>query len=565
MTAIRLLFWLKWKLLLRGNRLSKSQMAGSILLIVVLLPVSIAIALGSAYVFSMPPKSDTVNWLLGALLLIYLFWIFVPILGFSLNDSYDISKLFVYPVTMRQVFAGTIAGTLLDRPTILLLPTFASILWCFRHGAIALLIDIAALALFLLHTLALSQAILMAGAGLFRSRRFRDAAAVLIPLLSIAYYLRYVVARHARLEQLAALSHSPSWTVISSLPHGWAARAIYSAYEGRYSESLADLAVMAGITYLTIVVAGRLLQRIYAGETASAPARIPATPPEAAPARALATATDAAPDRPSLWTILPHWTPPAIRAVAEKEFRYLARDPYYKMVLVNLIWPLVPVIISLRSAAGGDTMGLGVSQTGWLLWMAPPMMTFSQMNLCFNIFGTEGGAIGTFFLFPVDRRQMVIGKNVFHFCVLSFVNMAMIGIVLAISHDLSKSALLFYWMELALLVNLAMGNMFSIYFPARVVLRGWRVQNRSSGEGCLYFVMYLGVWIASLLLFVPVAAAMAIPVFHVFDISEIWLAVTLPFGMAYVAAIYVFSIYLVHQLLPKREEAIIAKVAQEPQ
>src|SRR6478609_4903458 len=120
MQHVKLLFWLKWKLLLRGYRRSKSEWVGALLLLLVFIPIALGLSFwfGYNFVTALPPENE--NWLRTALLAIYVFWILVPILGYSLNDSYDISKLFIYPLSMRQIFTGAIAGTLLDRPTILL-------------------------------------------------------------------------------------------------------------------------------------------------------------------------------------------------------------------------------------------------------------------------------------------------------------------------------------------------------------------------------------------------------------------------------------------------------------
>ena len=183
MQHVKLLFWLKWKLLLRGYRRSKSELAGALLLILIMTPIALGIAAWFGVNFVISPTAEKENWLRTALLAIYVFWLVIPILGYSLNDTYDISKLFIYPLSMRQIFTGTIAGTLLDRPTILLLPTFVAVLIGFVRDPFSAIITVAALLLFLLHTLALSQAVLMAGAGLFQSRKFRDAAVILLPLV----------------------------------------------------------------------------------------------------------------------------------------------------------------------------------------------------------------------------------------------------------------------------------------------------------------------------------------------------------------------------------------------
>jgi len=566
MQHVRLLFWLKWKLLLRGYRRSKSEWAGALLLVLVFIPVAIGISVYFGWNFLHAPAPEDENWLRTALLAIYAFWIFIPILGYSLNDSYDISKLFVYPLSMRKIFTGAIAGTLLDRPTILLLPTCVAIVVAFGREPIAGVITVVALCLFVVHTLALSQALLMAGAGIFQSRKFRDMAVILLPLIWVGYYMRYIVARQTRSEQWSAFVHSPAWDVVNYLPQGWAARAIYAAHLGNYGMALLFIAGLALFTVGTFALAGWTLERIYSGETVSGPSAPP--PDQAKPAPPIASrggATVRARPASAVRSFLPAWLPGVVRAVADKEFRYLARDPYYKMILVNLLWPLLlPIFLSLRGTSGDPGEARAFTGT-WYIWMGPMMMTFSQMQLTNNIFGTEGGAIALMFLFPAARKNIVLGKNVFHFILLSTFSLVMAAIVLTLSRNISLTGLLFYWMELSLVLNLSLGNLFSLYFPMRLVMRGWRVQTRSSGQGCVYLIIYLIVWFCSLILFIPVAAALALPLTHTFDISENWLAASLPVGALYVAAVYAFSLYLTNLLLPRREDLIVAKVSQEPQ
>ena len=162
MRHIGLLFWLKWKLLLRGYRRGASEIVGTILLLIIFLPMSLVIAYFCATSF-LYGSSDTNQVILRVLLMvIYAFWLLAPMLGYALNDSYDISKLFVYPLSMRQIFTGALFGAILDRPTLLLLPTLGAVVIGYGSSLLTGCISFVAILLFLFHTLGLSQAILMA-------------------------------------------------------------------------------------------------------------------------------------------------------------------------------------------------------------------------------------------------------------------------------------------------------------------------------------------------------------------------------------------------------------------
>ncbi len=120
--------------------------------------------------------------------------------------------------------------------------------------------------------------------------------------------------------------------------------------------------------------------------------------------------------------------------------------------------------------------------------------------------------------------------------------------------------LLFGWMELAILVCMAMGNLVSIYFPYRMVMRGWRVRQQSASRGCGYSLIYLMLMFVAFIILIPVVAALAVPIFWV---GSFWLLVTIPLAILYAGGLYWFSVVQAEPLLRQRELEIIAKVSQE--
>src|SRR5437870_3606183 len=131
MSYLRLLFWLKWKLMWRGYRRSMSAAFGVILALIFFLPVALGIAAGCAIGFRDLAPPDNENLLRAVLLGIYLFWLLTPLLGYALSDSYDITKLLLFPLSARQIFTGAILGSLIDIPVLLLLPTLIAVLFGF--------------------------------------------------------------------------------------------------------------------------------------------------------------------------------------------------------------------------------------------------------------------------------------------------------------------------------------------------------------------------------------------------------------------------------------------------
>ncbi len=187
-SQLALLLRLKWTLTWRTYRRSTSAAIGAILAIVFLLPLSLGAAflVGLGFVRLSPPWDE--HLLRAVLLSIYLLWLLTPLMGYALNDSYDITRLFGYPISVRRIFTGTILGSLIDFTTLLLLPTLVAVIVGFGNRASGIVPVILGIALFLFHTLALSQALLLLSAGILRSRRFRDIALVVAPLLDGLLY-----------------------------------------------------------------------------------------------------------------------------------------------------------------------------------------------------------------------------------------------------------------------------------------------------------------------------------------------------------------------------------------
>jgi len=548
---LRLLFWLKWKLMLRGYRRNPSSAIGAVLMLLFFFPLAVVLALLCAEGFTQMAPPNNANLLRAVLLGIYLLWLLGPTMGYALNESYDITRLFVYPLSLRQIFAGAMLGSLLDVPVLLLLPTLIAILTAFTRDGPSFVFSFCAVGLFLLHTLSLSQTVILAGAGILRSRRFRDLVTVLIPLVWILWYIfTQTLSRHAGPVDWTTLLGSPAWNIVNYLPPGFAARAVVAAERGQYVVAAGFLLALSGVTVGTVYLAAWLLQKIYAGDILTRPAgaRAPAPPPAVS-----------APSRPVRVSSGPFagMLPPVLQAVMAKEIRYLFRDPYFKIVLMNLVYMLVAAGFGVVNTARDERFAL--LSAGMVLggtWM----LLLGEMQVICNLFGTEGSAASLLFLFPASRRQIILGKNLAFFVALSAINLTFLVILAALGHAFRWIGLLLCWMELALVACLALGNLVSVYFPYRMVLKGWRVRQQYAARGCGYSLIYLLVVAGAFFLLLPVLAALIAPMFW---IEPWWWAVTIPLAVGYALGLYALSLYQAGPLLERRETEIIAKVAQE--
>lgn len=558
MTHLGLLFRLKWTLTWRANQKSASAIFGIIFAVIFLVPFSLGLAVALGFGFARLPALAAEHLLRAALLTTYLVWVLMPLLGFSLNESYDVTRLFTYPISMRRVFAGTILGALIDLPTLLLLPSLAAVLYAFGGASVAaFVITLLVLALFLFHTLALSQAALLAMAGVLRSRRFRDIALVLVPLFWITYYIgsQTFFRRVGDIDWRAAM-RSPAWDMASYLPPGLGARAIANAHVGNFGPALAFLLALGLATAVTVYVAGWLVALAYSGEEIG-----PAVPKKKEVKAAPGKAADAARRRESgLARAAGSRLSPVIAAIAEKEMRYFARDPYFKITLMNLVYMLFIGIFAFFNATR-QRAGIGsVPLTSGTLWMVSSLLLFQESTLVFNLFGTDGTAARTLFNFPASRRQMLIGKNLMLYGAAMTVNLAFLLVLCGIARSPGLFGLMAVWMALALAVLVAVGNIVSVRLPYRVNLKGWRTrQNTSSGQGLAYTLLYLALFLLAGALLTPVLAALLVPTIF---IGSVWLALTIPVAIGYTAGLYLLSLKLAEPLLLSREIEIMERVSQ---
>lgn len=553
MEPFKLLFWLKWTLTLRGYLRNVSALVGTLLALLILIPFAIGIGVGCAVGFQALPLPAKEYLLQGVLLSIYLIWLSAPLLGHALSDTYDVTKLFLFPISARQIFTGSILGSLLDWPVLLLFPTLLAVLIGFGTSGWAFGLVGLALFLFLFHTLALSQALLLLIGSMLRSRRVRDVVLVLLPLFSILLYVgSQMFSRRAISVDWGRFFEGPAWQILNLLPSGITAHIVAASAKEQLLVAAEWFLMLTALTVGTIYLAGWLLERVYAGELEGFVIRKRAPDRKPTPMPALSS-PQVGEEPQAIFGFRPS---PVLLAMVEKEFKYLFREPYFKAMLVNLLYWIAIGFFAWLPAAGGEKWhGVGEAMP----WVVTGGMLFSEMQLAFNIFGNEGAAAHLLFLYPAPRQLILLGKNLALLGVLSAVNLVAVVILTAIVGAFEQLGPVFLWLELALVVSVAVGNYISIWFPFRVGMRGWRVQPKMTGFGCLTGLLYMLGWGLAVVLALPVLAALLVPSFWV---ERVWLLLTFPLATLYVLGLYLFSLRLAVPLLHQREIEIAEKLGQ---
>ncbi len=428
----------------------------------------------------------------------------------------------------------------------------AAVVVGFTKSVWGLPVVVAAVGLFLFHTLALSQAVVLSSAGVLRSRRARDVMVVLFPVLLTAFYVgsQMLPQRLAKVNWSRVLE-SRTWEVVNYLPSGLAARAIGGAARGEYVSAVGFLVVLAAVAVGTLYAAGWLVELLYAGEEVGTRARR---------RKADVARESAIVERPEGGRVswLGRRLSPVVQAVADKELKYIVRDPYFKHMAMMMVYTLAVMIVVILRPWRGEGLTLEVGSA--TLWGASGFVMMMECQILFNILGTEGPAAGGLFMFPSSRREMVIGKNAAFFAALSGANFAVAAIMCALARELHLALGVFVWMELATVMLISCGNPVSVYFPVRVVVKGWGVRRQSASRGITQGLIYMAALGAAGCLTLPVLAAVVVPTYW---ISSFWLAVTIPVAVAYASLCYLVSLRVTEAGLLRREVEIAEVLRRE--
>ena len=403
------------------------------------------------------------------------------------------------------------------------------------------------------HTLALNQAITLAGEGVLNSRRSREVIAIISMVIGIGVYAACQLgARQAFGVDWGALTHSRTWAVLAYTPPGIAAYGLEALHQGEVTRALVVLAGLVVLGAITLSLAGRLVNLAFAGEGAALRRRRRSR--GGSGAKATGSNASGGPD-PSSTSLLGRLLPPAAQAMASKDSKLLLREPSYRMLFLQSIYLLVIFVIMLRVHGRGD---FGAFSSG-MVWFMGAVCSFFQSSVLYNLFGIEGHAASTLLLFPAPRRHLVLGKNLAFFRAFALLNVLIAVVLGLVSGQPEICWRLATWMVLAVGLHVSVGNFVSIWFPFRVVMRGRRLRPASASQGMAYaLVSFVSAGVA-LLLSVPVLAAIVVPTYFV---SAYWMVLTLPAAVCYVAGLYVISLGQAEKMLLAREVQIVEHLGQ---
>lgn len=562
MSQLTTLIWLKWTLFrnaLRSRKAKISQVA-SILGTVVTLAFALLIALGLglvAYAISseasalqsaelraatkaasdMPPAYFVLFMIFSFL---YLLWASLP-LSIGSGNQFDPGRLLMYPISLRKLFAIDLVSELASLSSLFAVPAILALAIGTGLGtgsmAKALIVTVPAI----IFGIVLAKWLATSVGALMQKRRSRGET--LIALIGGG-----VALGGALIGQLAPLviQHYRSFQSLRWTPPGAAALALIDGL-GEHGGAAYVVALITIVAYTVPLVLATywIAQRTALGR---GELRRCAGPK---PQTTFKQYTG--------WAI--PFLPADLSALIEKEFRYAARNVQLRMLA---LMPLILIVIRFmntrqsersRRMPRGMVFGNGLSDFGQgLMVTAGVLYVFMILaGLACNQFAFEEGGMKTLILAPVERRKILIGKNI----VVTVIALVFSAVLLTLNEiafrDLTPGTLLFVTFSFVIfaVMQAVAGNWFSIHFPKR--MKFGKRMNVSGMAG---------------LLIIPIVLAMTLPPLGAVAIG--YLTQSFPIEYATLALFGGFALALYFpivasqgRLLERQEREILEVVGKE--
>jgi ABC-2 type transport system permease protein len=554
---VAILFAMRAKLTLRGYQRRKvTATIGVILALLLVLGVIGEMSAVSYVGYTRLSHALALQVLFIVLTGLYVAWIALPLLQYSLNEGLDVTKLAILPVTRVERMVALLLATLLDIGTLAIVAFFIPILLAWARSPAALGLIALALVLAYLHTVAMSQLVLAAMMGVLRNRRWRDLSIVLFAVIGAScsfggqfasrFFEHFDPRQGAAQFQNIHLDQYLQFT-----PPGMAARAIELAARGDYALALGWAGALLALLPLVLVVWSWVLDRgVTSAEssgggasTRTARRRTPAPGAAADLARAVA---------PARRRLFPG---PAL-AITQKDLRYLWRDPQLKATLLSSLFILVLVVVP----GFGFDRGAGFGLTPQRVLLTPLPTLAVVFNLSLNALGLERAGLQMLYLFPVKPLHVFWGKNL-AVGVLTFGAQIVLATAMA-----AMTGGWFYIIPTlvgglaAILALMGCGNVTSVLVPFHMRDLQTGRASLAADNGCLRSVIgFVALGTAGLLL-LPVIGLVFLPI--QFE-TRILLVVTLPFALLYGIVVHQVLTRLIAPRLQNRGPEILAVTVRD--
>jgi hypothetical protein len=556
MSQLQTLIWLKWKLLrnsLRSGKAVANKLATVVgTLVALALALVVALSLGIiAYGLTQPgaigevfrrssrgqidPAASTEFIFFSFLAFLYLMWATVP-LSIGGSKQFDAGKLLLYPITLRKLFAVDFISEFTTLHSVFAVPAIFAVSIGAGLGsgnlAFALLGAIPAT----LFGVSLSKWLSTTIGSLLQRKRARGETIVaLIGAVAgiggaLAGQVAPLLFRHA--ESLRSLR----WT-----PPG-AAAVLFAS--GAHSSLEYAVAFVTLSSYTIVLILGTywIARRAALGLGGRRRAK------SIAPARLEAPFY-------SGWQ-LPLLSP-ELSAVIEKELRYAMRNAQIRMMA---LMPLILIIIRLFNRSSMGDMRSSARAGEFITYLSGLMATGGVLyvflilgGISANLFAFEDGGMRSYILAPIDRRKILVGKNIAVTIVAFIFAVVLLALNAIVFRDMSPGDLIFVLLSFVVLAACMSiyGNWVSIRFPKR--MKFGKRMNVSGVAGLLLIPMIVVLGAP------PFLAALA----GYFSRNVYVSYATLALFALVAVAVYAIAINVQGRMLARREIEILETVREQ--
>ena len=487
MSQLRTLIWLKWRLLRNSLRSSKAVVnrVASILGMLIALAFSLVLALVLgfiAYTLTEPeglgsalhrtatrdlPQNLSNEFIFFSIFgVVYLMWATVP-LSIGGGKQFEADKLLMYPITLRKLFAVDFISEFTTLHSVFLVPAVLALSIGAGLGSGKLSMTLIAAIPATLVGVGLSKWLSTIIGSLLRRKRARGET--VLALLGVVVGLGAAVA-----GQIVPVlfKHADSIRSLRWTPPG-AAAFLLTANPARDQIAYAVAFLTLSAYAIALIVATYwIVRRAALGIEGKRKQRVAIESVEAY----------------SGWQ-LPLLSPD-LSAIVEKETRYLLRNAQVRMMA---LMPLLVIFIRLVNSRKFGATRREMSDSFYaygsgLLLLGGVFYVFLILaGLSCNLFAFEEGGMRTLILSPIDRRKILLGKNL----VMTFVASVFVVVLLILNTiifgDMTAGNLLFLVLSFVIFAALSstIGNSLSIRFPKRM-----RYGKRAniSGMAGLFFI-----------------------------------------------------------------------------
>jgi hypothetical protein len=518
---VRWLFWARWKMFMRGFARNKASLVGFIIGLIFVLGFAGFAAFGTFMAYrslSAPANSEVLYLVLTALLLI---WIVLPLMEYAGNEGLDLSKLSLFPLTRGEMMLSLLFSSLLDVPTLGLILMIGAVIAGWAVSLPVAILTFVTMLIFYVLLVGVSQLILALFMRTLQSRRFRDLSIIIIAVFSSSCYLIQQFALGGTrvlhfYENLKAGNFSP---YLQWLPSGYAARAIQQAALGNWGSSLLFLGLLLVASVVALYLWQLVLERSLTASEVGGSARARQRKQQ------VRHVTYSPPVATNIWSRL---ISPQVRAITTKDLKYFWRDPQLKAVLFQSV--VYVAIFIIGPLLNPDTSRLGGND--YILFVSPLVVLLFLATLSLNQLGLERQSLTMTFLFPIEPRRLLLGKNLAIFLVGLGELVLLTAVGAFVSHAWEYVLPVVVIGLAGMGIMLGCGNFTSVFFPqyVRPMQRGFRTTGTTSQAGCLRAIMSLLMMVVAALLVAPVFFAIFLPMAN--HAQWIW-AITMPLSLIY--------------------------------